>query len=94
MLESLLLPKYPELQIRGGTEQQIIFWVIGYLTHQNNVNCVNTSQNLINRVKSKTGDVRVMILSVMKCLLKMDKEEACIIKAPLDELNEKKWLLT
>ena len=63
VLESLSLPKYPELQIRGGTEQQIIFWVIGYLTHQNNVNCVNTSQNLINRVK--TGDVRVMILSVI-----------------------------
>ena len=26
-------------------EQQIIFWVIGYFTHQNNFNCVNTSQN-------------------------------------------------
>ena len=43
-------------------EQQIIFGVIGYFTHQNNLNCVNTSQNLINRVKSKTGDGHVLIL--------------------------------
>ena len=27
------------------SEKQIIFWVIGYFKHQNNFNCVNTSQN-------------------------------------------------
>ena len=43
------------------SEQQLIFGVFGYFTHQNNFNCVNTSQNLINRLKSKIGDGRVMI---------------------------------
>ena len=51
--------------------------VIGYFTYQNNFNCVNTSQNKINRVKQV-----VTIISVMKRLLKMDREEACTIKAP------------
>ena len=33
------------LVLNVPTEQQIIFWVIGYFTNQNNFNCVNTSQN-------------------------------------------------